>query len=187
MLKHDPNNPGFFEVVRKRHSYRGAYRQTPVSRETLHKIIEAGRAAPSACHHQSPRIIAIDDPAVMDAIKSLADFAPIPDMVTARAFLLVVKNPTPVYGDTQFGAEDCSAVATNMLNAITALGLASVWISGVLRGGTGRALDNMLKIPPPFTCHTLLPVGVPECPGEQPERKPFSERVGWNVFTPEMA
>jgi len=181
-----PEKTDFFEVAHTRHSYRGAFKPTPVAREALVRIIEAGRAAPSACHHQSPRIVAIDDPALMDAIKSLADFAPIPDMVTARAFLLVVRNPTPVYGDTQFSAEDCGAVATNMLNAIHALGLASVWIAGVLRAGTGRKLDALLNIPAPFASHILLPVGVPESPGSQPERKPFSQRVGWNAFTPEM-
>ena len=176
----------FFSVIRARHSYRGAFLPTPVSREAIEKIIDAGRAAPSACNKQSPRFIAVDDPAVIAKIKALDDFADAPYVQTAQVFVLIVFDPKPQYEQTSFGAEDCGAAATNMLNAATCLGLASVWLDGVLRGDCGQALDNILNIPAPFSSRILLPLGVPENPGSQPARKPLAQRVGWNTFTPEM-
>jgi len=176
----------FLNLIKARHSYRGAFLPTPVTREMLEKIIDAGRAAPSACNKQSPRFIAINDEAVMEKIKAMPDFNEAVYVKTAQAFILIVFDPTPQYADVSFGAEDCGAVATNMLNAVTALGLASVWLDGVLRGDCGEALDKLLNIPAPFSARILLPLGVPEKPGSQPARKPVGQRVGWNTFTPEM-
>ena len=173
----------FFEVMKARHSYRGAFLPTPVGRGALEQIIEAGRRAPSACNKQSPRFIAVDDPAVMAEVKKIAGGVTVQ---TAQAFILVVFDPTPQYASISFGAEDCGAAATNMLNTITALGLASVWLDGALRGDAGKALDRLFKIPAPFSARILLPIGVPEKPGSQPERKPVAQRVGWNAFTAEM-
>ena len=177
----------FLATLKARHSYRGAFLPAPVARGTLERIIEAGRAAPSACNKQSPRFIAIDDETVMASIKALPDLAACPAVQTARAFILVVLDPAPQYGETSFGPEDCGAATTNMLNAVTASGLASVWLDGVLRGDTGAALGALLNIPPPFSARILLPLGVPEKPGLQPARKPAGQRVGWNTFTPAMA
>lgn len=173
----------FFEVIHARHSYRGAFTPAPVPRAALEKIIAAGRAAPTACHKQSPRFIVIDDPAVMDGVKKILGGEVVQ---TARAFILVVFDPTPQYADISFGAEDCGAVATNMLNAVTALGLASVWLDGAIRGATADALNQLLHIPAPLSARILLPLGVPEAVGAQPARKPIEQRVGWNTFTPEM-
>jgi nitroreductase len=176
----------FFDTIKARHSYRGAFLPTPVSRAALETLIDAGRAAPSACFKQSPRFIAIDDPAVMASIKALAGLADAPAVQTAQAFICIVFDPTPQHGPHSFGPEDCGAVATNILNAVTALGLASVWLDGVLRYGTGKELDQILNIPAPFSARILLPLGVPEKPGAQPARKPVEQRVGWNTFTPAM-
>jgi len=176
----------FFEIIKARYSYRGAFLPTPVSRKAIETLIDAGRAAPSACFKQSPRFIAIDDPAVMASIKAVAAFKDWPYVQTAQAFILIVFDPTPQHETNSFGAEDCGAVATNMLNAVTALGLASVWVDGALRYGAGRELDKILNIPAPFSSRILLPLGVPEKPGAQPVRKPLEQRVGWKICTPSM-
>ncbi len=173
----------FFSVIRARHSYRGAFLPTPVSRDTLTKIIDAGRAAPSGCNKQSARFIVIDEPAVMNAVRQLLSG---PAVDTAQAFILVVFDPSPAYENTNFGAEDCAAAVTNMLNAITALGLATVWLDGAIRGDTANKLGALLNIPAPLTARILLPLGVPAKPGVQPARKPAEQRVGWNTFTPDM-
>ena len=176
-------------LMKARHSYRGAFLPTPVSRETLAHILEAGRAAPSGCFKQSARFIAIDDPAIMKGLVKIlhGKDGTAPDTVqTAQAFILVVHDATPAYGNMSFGAEDCAAAVTNMLNAITAAGLASVWLDGALRGENAAALSRFLNIPPPFSARILLPIGVPKEPGQQPPRKPAAQRIGWNTFTPEM-
>ena len=176
----------FFATIKARYSHRGAFLPTPVSRGTIETLIDAGRAAPSACFKQSPRFIAINDPAVMASVKAVAAFKDWPYVQTAQAFILIVFDPTPQHETNSFGAEDCGAVATNMLNAATALGLASVWVDGALRYGAGKELDQLLNIPAPFSSRILLPLGVPEKRGAQPARKPPEQRVGWNTFTDTM-
>ena len=50
------------ETISARHSYRGKYLPTPVPREHLTAIMQAGLDAPSGCNKQTTSIIAVDDP-----------------------------------------------------------------------------------------------------------------------------
>lgn len=50
------------ETIRNRHSYRGKYKSTPVPREDLITIMQAGLDAPSGCNKQTTSLIAVDDP-----------------------------------------------------------------------------------------------------------------------------
>lgn len=56
------------ELMNSRHSYRGEYENTPVPREDLIKIMQAGLAAPSGCNKQTTSLIAIDDPEVLEKL-----------------------------------------------------------------------------------------------------------------------
>lgn len=177
----------FFDTIKTRHSYRGAFLDQPVDRATLEKIVESGRAAPSACGKQSPRFIIIDDPVVKKEITAIVGHGqPSPMLDTAPAFIAVVMDPRPVYGTTNFGPEDCAAVTTLMLCTITALGLASVWLDGAIRGDEADALNQLLNVPAPFCVRILLPLGTPAKPGAQPARLPAAKRVAWNTFNPEL-
>ena len=49
------------EAIRNRHSYRGRYRDVPVPREDLVRIMQAGLDAPSGCNKQTTSLIAVDD------------------------------------------------------------------------------------------------------------------------------
>ena len=42
-----------FEAINNRHSYRGKYKDTPVPREDLKRIMQAGLDAPSGCNKQT--------------------------------------------------------------------------------------------------------------------------------------
>ena len=50
------------KTINERTSYRGKYKETPVPREDLCTIMEAGLAAPSGCNKQTTSLIAVDDP-----------------------------------------------------------------------------------------------------------------------------
>jgi len=49
------------EIIMKRSSYRGKYKQEKVPREHLKIILETGLAAPSGCNKQTTSLIAVDD------------------------------------------------------------------------------------------------------------------------------
>ena len=48
-----------------RRSYRGKYKNQPVPREDLQKILEAGLAAPSGCNKQTTSLICVDDAEIL--------------------------------------------------------------------------------------------------------------------------
>ena len=55
----------------KRHSYRGPFRDEPVPREHLRRIVEAGLLAPSGENAQTTTFVIVDDPAIVRAIASM--------------------------------------------------------------------------------------------------------------------
>ena len=61
------------DIINSRHSYRGKFKSTPVPREDLITIMEAGLAAPSGCNKQTTSLIAVDDAQVLDKLHEVID------------------------------------------------------------------------------------------------------------------
>ena len=51
-----------FESIRRRHSYRGPFRDQPVRRADPERIVEAGIRAPSGRNAQTTSFVIVDDP-----------------------------------------------------------------------------------------------------------------------------
>ncbi len=167
-----------FSVFENRHSYRGAFAPTPVPREDLVRIVDAGIRAPSGCNAQTTSFVIVDDPEVLRAIADIVDK---PVVRSARAMILCVVEHKPVYNGLSFAAEDCAAATENMLLAIAALGYATVWIDGVLRmEGRASRIAALLGVPPEREVRILLPVGRPAEVWRQREKLPFAERACFN-------
>jgi nitroreductase len=102
---------------------------------------------------------------------------------TAKAMIVCVTDPQPVYHTISFPAEDCAAAVENMLLAIAALGYASVWIDGALRAhGRAEQIGKLLGVPSGRTVRVLLPLGVAVEPGQQREKLPFAQRAYFNQY-----
>jgi nitroreductase len=171
-----------FEAITKRHSYRGPFLDKAVSRDHLRQIVEAGLKAPSGCNAQSTTFVIVDDPAL---VKAVAQMSTAKGVQTAQAFIACIVNDPhlPAVAGMSFEVEDCSAAVDHMLLAIAALGYASVWIDGWLRReGRAEKIGELLKLPKGKRIRVILPIGVPAEPGAQPAKKPFSERVWYNVY-----
>ena len=61
------------DIMQARHSYRGEFLPTPVPREDLITIMEAGLAAPSGCNMQTTSLIAVDNPEILSALHQVID------------------------------------------------------------------------------------------------------------------
>lgn len=169
-----------FEAINERHSYRGGFKNEPVPREDLKKIVQAGIQAPSGKNEQTTDFVIVDDPGI---IKEIADIVKKSFMKTAQAIIACIVNPNPVYHGISFEVEDCAAAVENMLLAITASGLASVWIDGNIRlEGKSEKISALLKVPAPRYVRILLPLGIPVNPGTQKEKKPFEQRAWFNTY-----
>ncbi|MBC7353704.1 MAG: nitroreductase family protein [Thermogutta sp.] len=168
-----------FEAIEKRYSYRGPFRDIPIPREHLRKIVEAGIRAPSGKNAQTTSFVIVDDPQLIHRIASLFENKPV--CTTAKAMIVCVTDPRPVMGNVSFHIEDCAAAVENMLLAITALGYATVWIDGALRyNRIAERIGEMLGVPSDLHVRVLLPIGVPAEPGQQREKLPFEKRAWFN-------
>ena len=169
-----------FEAVSKRYSYRGKFTDAPVPREDLIKIVLAGIHAPSGKNEQTTSFVIVDDPQLLGQIAQIVDK---PVCHSAKAMIVCVIDPRPVLGDLSFAVEDCAAAVENMLLAITALGYATVWLDGVLRGGGKAAqIARLLAVPGDKSVRILLPLGVAAEPGTQKEKLPFEKRAWFNRY-----
>lgn len=172
-----------FETINNRHSYRGEFTSAAIDRDTLKKIVAAGVAAPSGCNKQTTEFIAVDDAELAGKIASLSGANPV--VKTAKAFILCVidKDPKPVYEEFSFQVEDCAAAVENMLLAITALGLASVWIDGWLRReGRAEQIAKWVDLDDDKMVRILLPIGKPAEWFNLPEKLKFEDRVCFNRY-----
>ena len=147
------------------------------------KIVQAGLDAPSGKNAQTTRFVIVDKPELVAQIAAMntANKA----MNQAKAFIacIIDKNPGAVYEGFEFQVEDCAAAVENMLLAITALGYASVWIDGWLRGaGRNDTIGKLLGVPNEKIVRILLPIGVPADEVKGPEKMPFKERASFNRY-----
>ena len=168
-----------FDAINTRHSYRGKYKNTPVPREDLIKILKAGLAAPSGCNKQTTSFIAVDDPEILHKLHDVID-PPVGE--TAPAAICVLTRSINAYRDKCFAVQDYSAAVENMLLAIVALGYQSCWYEGHITDDD-RICDKMAKIlnvPEDLEIVCFLPVGVAEGSPVMPKKKSFEERAWFN-------
>jgi len=172
-----------FDVIKKRFSYRGPYESTPVPREDLKKILEAGLAAPSGCNKQTTSLIAVDDPELINSIFNIVKKNGFSGKIPP-AGICVLTQRIPAYDDYYFNVQDYSAAIQNILLAITALGYESCWIEGQIteRSETQEQIAKILNTPREYIIVGFLPVGVSQGDGRRPRYKAFSERAWFNGF-----
>ena len=169
------------ELMNNRRSYRGEYESTPVPREDLVKIMEAGLAAPSGCNKQTTSLIAVDDAEVLKKIHEVCDP---PIGVTAPAMICVLTQRLIAYDDKCFATQDYSAAIENMLLMITGLGYQSCWYEGYVtdEDRVGYKIAQVLGVPDEYELVCVLPVGVAKKEPAGPKKKAFEERAWFNGF-----
>lgn len=170
-----------FEAIKARCSYRGKYYDTPVPREDLKCIMEAGLAAPSGCNMQTTRLAGVDDPAL---IKHMGGMLRKPNFGTAPAAILVLTKEEISYGGASYHVQDYSAAIENMLLAITALGYASCWVEGYVTRypEVAAAMAAAVNAPDGYSVVAYLPVGKPAEEYRYVQKKAFEERAAFNSF-----
>ena len=170
------------DCIKSRCSYRGEYIIDEIpSRDDLIKIMEAGLAAPSGCNKQTTSLIAVDDPAVVEHIKSVINP---PVAQTAPAFICVLTQRINAYRDKCYAVQDYSAAIENMLLTIVELGYESCWYEGHITDDD-RICDKIaeiLKVPNGYDLVCILPIGKAKNEVTSPKKKEFKDRAWFNEF-----
>lgn len=160
-----------FEAIEKRCSVRD-FKDIPIPKEDLEKILDAGRRAPSGHNTQPWEFILITSRKIINDLRKIVSFDG-----SAQAVIGIIvgceKSP--------FLIEDGSAAIENMLLAVTGLEYGSYWIEGQLIPKENQ-VKKLLSIPDNLRLLALLPVGVPKSEGVQREKKPLSEIVHYEKY-----
>ena len=169
------------DTIRSRHSYRGKFKATPIPREDLEKILQAGLDAPSGCNRQTTSLIAVDDPEILQKLHGVIN-PPVGE--TAPAAICVLTQRIIAYRDRCFAVQDYSAAIENMLLAIVALGYQSCWYEGHItdEDRIGKKMAQILNVPDDYELVCFLPVGIAEGEPAAPRKKAFEERAWFNGF-----
>ncbi|MBN1682012.1 nitroreductase family protein [Candidatus Bathyarchaeota archaeon] len=159
----------FEEVIEKRRSIR-KYKNTPIPKEDLLKILEAARIAPSASNRQPWHFIVVEN---KDTIKKLAKSewaAQAPVMIVGLADQAA--SSTWCFNDLGIALEHIVLAATN-------LGYGTCWM-----GQTGREelIKNLLEIPDNLKPIAVIPLGIPDESPVAKERKSLESIVSWEKY-----
>jgi len=159
----------FEEVIEKRRSIR-RYKDTPVPKEKILKILEAARVAPSAAHRQPWHFIVVEDNEAIKKLAKSAWAADAPVMIVGLADREA--SPNWCLNDHGIAFEHIVLEATN-------LGLGTCWMG---QSNREELVKDLLGIPDKYRVVALTPVGVPdETPGPK-ERKSLDDIVSWGKY-----
>ncbi|MBN1534281.1 MAG: nitroreductase family protein [Spirochaetes bacterium] len=146
------------EVIYRRRSIR-KYTAEEVPMEQLLRIIKAGMNAPSAGDEQPWAFIVIDDRKTLEAITAVH---PHSRMLKEAPAAILLCGDLSRERHEGFWVQDCAAAAENMLLAVTAERLGSVWLGVFPREDRVRGIRRILGIPEKIVPFALFPVGHPD-------------------------
>ena len=210
----DSDYESLMHVIRRRRSVRKFEKGRSVSRETLLRIADAGRWAPSGANVQPWDFIIVEEKKMRDRVIEV--FIGQADRLkeNAKGFPSVyksyLKNTVAIFivlgdprwkvcfpqGVTEEARLDyernneniffCSigAAIQNIQLAVTANGLTSAWLSGGGEDRTNRELSELLGYPEFLRAWGTIPIGYPDREVAYRYRRPLNQVVHWNRYDP---
>ena len=159
----------FIEVIEKRRSIR-KYKNTPIPKEKILKVLEAARIAPSAGHRQPWHFIVVEN---KETIKKLAKrewAAEAPVMIVG----LADQAASP-----RWCINDLGVAFEHIVLAATDLGLGTCWMGQLNRE---ELVKSLLDIPDNFRVIALTPLGLPDETPVSKDRKSLDAIVSWEKY-----
>ena len=145
----------FFDVLEKRYSCR-SFKDTIVSYELINKILEAGILSPTAVNFQPERIYVCKSKEIIDKLKEASKYT-----FDAKLIFVIAYDTNISWkrrsDNKEFGMVDAAIVTTNMMNAITALGLGSCFVCSMHQD----MVEKILGLPDNIKVLAMLPTGYP--------------------------
>jgi nitroreductase len=150
-----------YELILRRRTIR-RFKQEPITKEQLTKIVNAGRMAPSAANLQPLEFILINDselvPQVFATLKWAGYIAPAgnpPQGKQPMAYILVLIN-TEIRATG--GEVDAAAAIENMILTALEEKIGSCWLGAIDRD----KLRSIFEIPQEFKIDSVLAFGYPD-------------------------
>ena len=158
------------EVIENRRSIR-KYKDTPVPKDKIMKILEAARLAPSASNHQTWHFMVVQN---KDMIKKLAKQA---WAEAAPAMIVCLADTEESPGWCQ---NDLGIAVEHMVLTAWDLGYGTCWMG---QSNREDLLKELLGIPDKYRPIALFTLGKPdEAPAAKP-RKSIEDIVSWEKYS----
>jgi nitroreductase len=161
-----------FEAIATRHSVRG-YRPDPIDDETLARVLEAARRAPTAANRQPFRMVVVHTKGREDELRRVYGR---PWFVQAPLVLVMVAVPAEAWrrmDDKPYDEVDATIAMDHLVLAATALGLGTCWIAAF----DPAAVRDVLGLPDDVEPIAITPLGLPDKPATATDRRPLDELV----------
>ena len=140
-------------LLKERYSVRD-FKDTPVEKEKLEKILEAARVAPTAKNMQPQRVFVLESKEALEKIREItpsAYNAPVVLMICADTDIAWTRN-----NDGWCAAPiDSSIITCHMMLEAESIGLNSVWVCAFNK----EKVKNAFNLPDNIVPFCLLPVG----------------------------
>ena len=160
----------FEDVIENRRSIR-KYKDRPVAKEKIIKILDAARIAPSAGHRQPWHFIVVEKKSTIEKLAGNQSWA-------ATAPFMIVGLADPVTSPS-WCINDFGIAFEHIVLAATNLGLGTCWM-----GQTRREAEvkKLLDIPSEYKVIALTPIGEPDEMPSIKTRKSLDTIVSWEKF-----
>ncbi len=149
-----------YEAICKRRTVR-RFKQDPLPREVLDKLIDAARLAPSAANLQPSEYIAVTKPGLVDRVFSTLSWAGYivprgnpPEGEKPVAYIVVLTNKKKTM---MSGVSDAAAAIENILLTAGEEGIGSCWLGSIKK----EDLQQILEIPEHCVIDSVVALGYP--------------------------
>jgi nitroreductase len=160
------------DCIARRYSVRG-YRDDPIDDETLGKVLEAARLAPTAANRQPFRVLVIH---TAGREEELARVYGRPWFVQAPLVLAVVAVPGEAWrrmDGKPYDEVDATIAMDQLILAAAALGLGTCWVAAF----DPAAAREVLGLPDDVEPIAFTPLGYPTTTPPQKKRRPLADLV----------
>ena len=165
------------ETIMTRRSVRN-YKQEPVCREQIAKILECGMFAPSAINMQPWAVRVVDAPDFIEGVTNIA-IEQNPELKEQEGFRNFFRNaPTVAFiacpVESYSGEFDCGLLSQNMMLAAWSMGIGSCCLGSVvpvMNSEAAKPYLERLQLPEDYKLQVAIAFGYPEPNStKEPER-----------------
>ncbi len=154
------------------------YKDTPIGKETIQKLLAAGMAAPSAGNGQPWHFIVIDD---RNTLVKITEFHQYSQMLKEAPAAIIVCGNTRHERYGGFWVQDCAAATQNILLEAHDQGLGSVWLGVFPVESHVKNLQALLEIPEDVVPLSIISLGYPD-EHKDPVDRYSEDKVHWNKW-----
>lgn len=165
----------FETIIKSRYSVR-KFLKKPIEKETLKKILETGRLAPTAKNLQPQKIYVLESSEALEKLNTVCKSFDAPVVLMVCCDLNQVWK-SPLEEGYHTAEMDCSIVSTYMMLEATQLGIGSCWV----RYFNKDLLKQTFELPENIDPVSLLLIGYPSVDSKPSvlhgQRKELNETV----------